>query len=275
MAENLLKQLTKFRSHYAVQTLLINHLPWSYYDIGRKNNVIVIFPDIMGTYESWFEYIPQLSKTNRVVIPFYPPISDIDEMVESLHSFLKRKKITTFTLIGSSLGGFFAQIYVRKYPKEVEKLLLLATGTSDKFFGIIAFFLFLVGLFLPQKLITFGVYLIALLCLGVEKNEKKFWETYLFDQIKKVDTRKAMLAWGRCILQICWKYTFHANDLKEWNRPLYLIESTNDLVFNPFTRHTLRRIYPKAVCYTLHGAKHLIWINRFAQLSHIFLELIP
>lgn len=275
MTHTLGRQHSEFYSQYPIQTIEITTVFWSYYDIGKGKDIIVIFPDIMGTYESWFAYLPLLSKTHRVVIPFYPPIADIEDMVVGLHTFLERKKITTYTLIGSSLGGLFAQMYVRKFPTEVETLFLLATGTSDKFFGIIVFFLFLIGLFLPEKLITYGVYILALLCLDFQKDGNGFWRTYLRDQIPKVDTKKNVLAWGRCVLQICWKHTFTSFDLKKWNKPIYLIESTNDLVFNPFTRGVLRRVYPNALCYTLPGAKHLIWINRFTEVSQILLKFIP
>lgn len=260
---------------HSPKTTQIHSRTWSYYDIGKGKQTIVLFPDIMGTYESWFEYMHLLSQTHHVIIPFYPPISNLDDMIESLHMFIAHCKVPSYSLIGTSLGGLFAQMYVRKYPHEVNKLLLIATGTADKVFGVIAAVLFLGGHIIPEIGMKWFVYITAFLSLNVSKEQKRFWMTYLKSQIWQVNTKPFMLAWGKCVLALCWRYKFSSSDLKTWNKPIYLIESNNDLVFNPLTRHHLRSIYPQATCYTLRGGNHLLWINRSSQVSEILQKFIP
>ncbi len=274
MKKNIAQEMQSFRTQYPIQSKQVDTLTWHYYDVGKGKDTIVIFPDIMGTYESWFPYIPLLSKTHRVIIPFYPPIADLEKMVESLHALLKSQHVTSYSLIGASLGGLFAQVYIRRYPKEITKLLLIGTGTADRVFGTIAAGLFLAGHILPEIGIKALVYIAALFSLSVEKEKKAFWTHYLREQIWKVNTKPFMLAWGKCVLQLCWKYNFTPSDLTEWNKPFYLIESNNDFVFNPITRNHLRSRYPRAVCYTLSGANHLLWINRFRSISEILREFI-
>lgn len=275
MQQSLSQQLSEFRSLYPIKTIKVKQNMWSYYDIGKSKDVIVIFPDIMGTYESWFLYIPLFPKKHRIIIPFYPPISDLKNMVSELHAFLQAQDVKSYILIASSLGGLFAQEYVREFPDEVERLLLIGTGTADKVLGIIGASLFATWFYLPEIWVKYFVYLAAYLSLSVTKEQKSFWLTYLKKQIWKVNTRQSLIAWGKCVLQLCWKYEFKPSDLKEWNKPIYLIESTNDLVFNPLTRRHLRNLYPQATCYTLINAQHLIWINRFAEVSKILFEFIP
>ncbi|KAI9316780.1 Alpha/Beta hydrolase protein [Dichotomocladium elegans] len=49
-----------------------------------------------------------------------------DHFVESLESWRKAVGLETMTLMGHSLGGYFAACYALKYPKRVEKLILVS-----------------------------------------------------------------------------------------------------------------------------------------------------
>lgn len=272
--ENSYANFQALKKQYQPKTVRINNITWSYYDIGNSQNVIVILPDIMGTCESWFIYLPLLLPTHRVIIPFYPAFSSLEEMTSSLHAFLQSCNIKSFSLIGSSIGGLFAQQYVRKYPNDVEKLLLIATGTADKTFGIILLGLFLGGSLLPEIAIKWFVYLAALFSLSVKHNDRPLWKKYIKEQIWKVNTKKSMFAWGKCILELCWQTTFTPLDLAHWAKPFFLVEANNDFVFNPLTRRHLRSLYPQATLHTIRGANHLIWINRSKEVSDILQKFI-
>ncbi|KAI9490194.1 Alpha/Beta hydrolase protein [Zychaea mexicana] len=60
-------------------------------------------------------------------------IDEVEEhFVESLEDWRKRIGLETMTLMGHSLGGYFATCYALKYPKRVEKLVLISPAGIAK-----------------------------------------------------------------------------------------------------------------------------------------------
>lgn len=256
------------------KTLTLTEQTLFYYDYGAGTKTLVVFPDLMGTYESWFPLLTELQQTHRIIILTYPAEKNLTKLIIFLHELLQTLDIKHFDLIASSLGGLFAQKYIRRYPEEVEKLLLISTGTADWFFGAITAALYTTGLVMPEFVMKYIVYLAALFSLSVEKKKQAKEQQYLKQHIWQVDSRENLLSWGKCVLALCWKNTFRPTDLAAWNKPLFLVESDNDFVFNPITRWHLRSVYPQATKFLLHGANHLSLINKPEELKKILHKFI-
>ena len=61
-------------------------------------------------------------------------IDDVEEhFVESLEDWRKQVGLDKMTLMGHSLGGYFATCYALKYPKRVEKLVLISPGKNKRY----------------------------------------------------------------------------------------------------------------------------------------------
>ena len=56
-----------------------------------------------------------------------------DWFVDSLEKWRIRQNISSFTLLGHSLGGYLMAIYALKYPDRVDKLLLVSPGVCSLF----------------------------------------------------------------------------------------------------------------------------------------------
>lgn len=55
-----------------------------------------------------------------------------DWFVESLEAWRKEKNIPQFTLMGHSMGGYFAAAYAFKYPQHVDKLLMVSPAGVER-----------------------------------------------------------------------------------------------------------------------------------------------
>ena len=97
--------------------------------------VIVMIHGISSSLHTWDQWCEQLKSDYRVVRLDLPGFGlsgpdpnnqySIDRFVQVLDQVLNQLQITSFTLVGNSLGGWIAWEYCYEHPQKVEKLVLL------------------------------------------------------------------------------------------------------------------------------------------------------
>lgn len=254
-------RLTKFKT-LEIKTKGIS---WRYYDLGHGDKTIVILPNILVFPTPWFEYAKFLENKCRIVIPVYPHISNYEVMVEMLHTLLQALNIKKFILVGNSVGGVFAQVYQERYPQDVEGLILLATISPNKIFGILAGILYGLGKFTPSLLVKGFVYVGTYLSLTSDKVLNDLWHPVLKRHIFQRETKKSTLALGHCVISFC----FDFKSKKISDIPVTIVNARRDIVFHPFFQD-FSGAYPKAKIYEINDARHLL------ELSHknIILQIL-
>jgi pimeloyl-ACP methyl ester carboxylesterase len=107
-----------------------------------EGEVLILLHGLMGALSNWEGVINEFKTRYKVIIPMLPiyemPI--ITTGVRSLSSFLakfvKFKNLNNFTLIGNSLGGHVALLYVLKHPEKVKAMVLAgSSGLYEDSFG--------------------------------------------------------------------------------------------------------------------------------------------
>jgi pimeloyl-ACP methyl ester carboxylesterase len=114
---------------------------FSYIDEG-EGEVLLLLHGLMGALSNWDEVISYFKPNYRVIIPMLP-IYDLPLLTTGVKSvskfvskFVKYKKLKDFTLIGNSLGGHVALIYVLAHPEMVKALVLTgSSGLYENAFG--------------------------------------------------------------------------------------------------------------------------------------------
>src|SRR5215467_13348801 len=89
--------------------------------------VLVLLHGLFGALSNWVDVVERFSKNHRVVIPLMPiyTLPLLNTNVKALAEFMKLDKII---LVGNSLGGHVALVYVHKHPERTSGLVL--TGSS-------------------------------------------------------------------------------------------------------------------------------------------------
>jgi pimeloyl-ACP methyl ester carboxylesterase len=106
---------------------------FSYIEEG-EGEVLLLLHGLMGALSNWQGVVEEFGKNYRVIIPMLPiydqPLitTGVKNVAKFVHKFVQTKKLTNFTIIGNSLGGHVALIYVLAHPN-MAKLLVL-TGSS-------------------------------------------------------------------------------------------------------------------------------------------------
>lgn len=109
---------------------------FNYLDEG-KGEVVLMLHGLFGALSNWEPTVNALDEKYRVIVPVLPiyemPLlsATIDGLRKYVEKFVDHLGLTQFHLMGNSLGGHIALVYVLKNPEKVKTLIL--TGSSGLF----------------------------------------------------------------------------------------------------------------------------------------------
>jgi len=95
---------------------------------------LILLHGLFGALSNWIDVIEKFKGRYKVIIPLMPvydlPLlsTNVKSLSKFIHRFIIHKGYDDFTLIGNSLGGHVALVYVTQHPQHVHSLVL--TGSS-------------------------------------------------------------------------------------------------------------------------------------------------
>jgi pimeloyl-ACP methyl ester carboxylesterase len=114
---------------------------FSYIDEG-EGEVLLLLHGLMGALSNWDKVIEEFRSEYRVIIPILPiydlPLitTGVKSLAKFVHKFVTYKGLTDVTLLGNSLGGHVALIYVLSHPAVVRSMVLTgSSGLYENAFG--------------------------------------------------------------------------------------------------------------------------------------------
>jgi pimeloyl-ACP methyl ester carboxylesterase len=112
-----------------------------YIDEG-EGEVLLLLHGLMGGLSNWEVVIEEFSKKYRVILPMLPvydlPVltTGVKTLTKFVHKFIKYKKLKDVIILGNSLGGHVALIYVLAHPGLVKAMVLAgSSGLYENAFG--------------------------------------------------------------------------------------------------------------------------------------------
>ncbi|PIB37253.1 alpha/beta hydrolase [Reichenbachiella sp. 5M10] len=102
-----------------------------------EGKVMLLLHGLFGALSNWESVVDKFSKDYKIIIPMLPiyelPVREagLGKLIEYLEGFIAYKGLDNFDLMGNSLGGHMALMYVLKHPDKVDRLIL--TGSSGLF----------------------------------------------------------------------------------------------------------------------------------------------
>lgn len=114
---------------------------FKYIDQGN-GPVLLLLHGLFGALSNWKDVLEHFSKNYRVVIPMMPIFEmnilklSVEGLSNHIHEFIEYKKFDKVNLLGNSLGGHVALVYIKKHPEKVQSLLLAgSSGLYENAFG--------------------------------------------------------------------------------------------------------------------------------------------
>ncbi|WP_184542548.1 alpha/beta fold hydrolase [Mucilaginibacter sp. FT3.2] len=114
---------------------------FSYIDEG-EGEVLLLLHGLMGSLSNWDGVVDQFKSKYRVIIPILPiydmPLitTGVRSLSKFVHKFIKFKKLSNITVLGNSLGGHVALVYVLAHPENIKAMVLTgSSGLYENAFG--------------------------------------------------------------------------------------------------------------------------------------------
>jgi len=109
---------------------------FDYLEVG-EGETLMLCHGLFGALSNFSDLIEKFRHTHKVVVPILP-LFDLDilhttvsGLEKHIASFIEHKNYTNIHLLGNSLGGHVALVYILKHPERVKSLTL--TGSSGLF----------------------------------------------------------------------------------------------------------------------------------------------
>lgn len=248
--------LHTFREKYPPRQIDAGGATWEYISIGKDDETILFLHGMTGAADIWFQQMLALSADYRVISVTYPPVDTLHAMSEGIVAILEREGISKVNLVGSSLGGYFAQYLVANYPDMIEQAVFANTFPPN---DLIAERNKTIGALLP--------YLPEWLVMNVFRGsfEGDVYSTsgyselvlaYLLEQSYGRMSKAQVVGRFRCVID-----PFTAPEVESLGIPVMIIEADNDPLVEEELREQLKAIYPEATVHTLHAIGHFPYLN--------------
>jgi maspardin len=124
-----LADLKRFRKQHPEQPVVLQGARWGVIDsapTARPNRqpALLLLPGTMGTGEIFWQELRALGRSVRMIAVTYPAVADVERYADGAVQILRQKGIRTASVLGSSLGGYTAQLVALRHPAVVERLFI-------------------------------------------------------------------------------------------------------------------------------------------------------
>ncbi len=245
--------LQTYRNTHPERVVTVAALTWTYRVVGAGPETVVFLHGMTGADDIWWQQIEALQNDFKVVAVTYPEAQSLGEMERGLLAVLDQEGIERFSVVGSSLGGYFTQYLIARHPERITRAVLANTFPPN---DLIAEKNRAIGTalpFLPEWLVLStlrdsfanGVYPTS----GNDALTLAFLNEIAYGRVSKAQ----VLGRYRCVVE-----PFEAPVIAI---PLLIIESDNDPLVEAALREQLKTTYPAAEVHTFANAGHFPYLN--------------
>lgn len=227
---------------------------------------IVLLHGLFGGLSNFNELIDHFSKKYKVLIPLLPLFdleleqTTITGMVDYITEFVEHKQLDNMHLIGNSLGGHIAQLYVLAHPEKVATMTL--TGSSGLFENSL-------GDTYPRKSDYEYVR---------KKTEGTFYDPALatkelvdevYDVVNKRETAIRMVVMAKSALRHNLR-----DEVPKIKQPVCLIWGQNDTITPAFVSEEFHKLLPNSELFIIEKCGHAPMMEHPAQFNRILEQFL-
>lgn len=259
--------LVAFRNVHSVKTVVVNNSTWEYLVLGQGEDTIVFLHGMTGAYDIWWQQMEVLQQQYLVISMTYPAADSLEEMARGVMTILEAEGVNQFHLVGSSLGGYFAQYLVANFPERVQSAVFANTfppndliAEQNKVVGVLLPYLpewLIMNVFsgsIRDSVYPTSEYSELVLAYGLEQTGGRMSKGQIIGRFHSVID------------------SFSVPDPDGLGIPVMIIESDNDPLVDPVLRSELKATYPSATMHTFTGVGHFPYLNRAEEYTRLIDE---
>jgi len=239
------------------------NIDWEYIVHGESKRVILFLNGGLRLAESANQYMKILCDDYRVIVPTYPPLDNVDDIVSGINEILQKEHIENAIVIGQSYGGMIAQVFSIKFPEKIEKLILNSTAsifTDQLHKQLLLIFLWLF-MKLPSKWISKLYKKNILRALEIKAGNNKDWIKDAQNILDTKFTDQHVRSHFFTAMDTLKKYSLKKS-IDDIRIRTLIINGENDKFSTKKDRKKLIIDYPGAESFLLKGAGHVVVIEK-------------
>ncbi len=220
---------------------------FDYLEVG-EGETLMLCHGLFGALSNFSDLIEKFRHTHKVVVPILP-LFDLDILHTSVSglekhvaAFIEHKNYTNIHLLGNSLGGHVALVYVLKHPERVKSLTL--TGSSGLFENAM-------GDSYPKR----GDYEYI-----KNKTAQTFYDPAvatpeLVDEVFEITKNRIKVIKIIALAKSAIRHNL-GEELNQINQPTLLIWGKNDIVTPPFVAEEFKKLIPNSQLHFIDKCGH-------------------
>lgn len=255
--------LDSFRSS-PLKSITLEARQWNYLAIGQGSESILFLHGMSGGYDIWWQQINALKGKYRIITLTYPPATSLNEMGNAVIKILDTEDIDTTNVIGSSLGGYFAQYLKTTYPNRFAKAVFANTFPPNPIYKEKNEAVASIARFLPEWLVMVAFRGNIKTTVIPASENSPLAQAYLLEQSHGRMSKQQFLARYHCVVDSF----VPATELSR-SKNILLIESDNDPLIFAELRQKMKDLYPAAQVFTFHNKGHFPYLNEGREYTEL------
>ena len=242
---------------------------FEYLEVG-EGETLMLCHGLFGALSNFSDLIEKFRHTHKVVVPLLP-LFDLDilhttvsGLEKHIAAFIEHKNYTNIHLLGNSLGGHVALVYILKHPERVKSLTL--TGSSGLFENAM-------GDSYPKR----GDYEYI-----KNKTAQTFYDPAmatpaLVDEVFEITKNRIKVIKIIALAKSAIRHNL-GEELKQIQQPTLLIWGNNDIVTPPFVAEEFKKLIPNSELHFIDKCGHAPMMEVPAEFNTIlekFLGSLP
>jgi pimeloyl-ACP methyl ester carboxylesterase len=220
---------------------------FEYLEVG-EGETLMLCHGLFGALSNFADLIEKFRHTHKVVVPILP-LFDLDilhttvsGLEKHIAAFIEHKNYTNIHLLGNSLGGHVALVYILKHPERVKSLTL--TGSSGLFENAM-------GDSYPKR----GDYEYI-----KNKTAQTFYDPAvatpaLVDEVFEITKNRIKVIKIISLAKSAIRHNL-GEELNQIQHPTLLIWGKNDIVTPPFVAEEFKKLIPNSQLYFIDKCGH-------------------
>ncbi|MEL7434595.1 MAG: alpha/beta hydrolase [Chloroflexota bacterium] len=247
--------LRAFRENYAHHTLDVADTTWTYTTAGSGEKTILWLVGGLKRADAAYKSVPLMTDDYAIIAPDYPAVGSMDALADGLAAILDAQNIEQAYVLSGSFGGMLAQIFLRRHPKRVAKI-ILSTTTAPVASGVERYAqLRDMAKVAPPELLAETAQSQMFSTIAPPYSEADFYRAYLKELYEHRLTKADIVTIYEAIIDYMGR-TFSDDDLAGWQGEMLIFNSDNDATFGDSNQQALYALYPDAQVHTFEGAGH-------------------
>ncbi len=264
-AGDLEAQLAAFRAGHPYRELDVGGVRWRYLSRGSGEKVVLLPSGGTRVPDLYLLLIEALEGDFRVIAPAYPAGAGIIGLADGLAAILEAEGVRQADVLGSSFGGFVAQVFVRRYPERVRRLVLANTGGPGAVPLPLLPLLIRLLTVLPESAVrSLTAWNWRRWFVPDSQDTEEFWNTLLSDILARLG-KEDLLSGLREMNEFAHLSSLSVPGPATPPIRVLLIESECDQAFSPQARAALRALYPGSEVRIFAGAGHGAMVTRTTE----------